>query len=47
MGHSEKLKIRELQESEKCILQKLLYEALFIPEGIEPPPFDVITLKMY
>ncbi|MCL1932558.1 MAG: GNAT family N-acetyltransferase [Candidatus Azobacteroides sp.] len=42
MLHFEKLKIRKLHESEKNILQKLLYEAIFIPEGIEPPPFDVI-----
>ena len=38
----EKLKIRKLQDSEKSILEKLLYEAIFIPEGIEPPPFDII-----
>ena len=36
------LKIRQLQESEKSILEKLLYEAIFIPEGIEPPPFEII-----
>jgi len=38
----EPLKIRQLQESEKSILEKLLYEAIFIPEGVEPPPFEII-----
>lgn len=39
---TEKLKIRELQETEKSILKELQYEAIFIPEGVEPPPFEII-----
>ena len=39
---SEKLKIRKLQESEKSVLKDLQYEAIFIPEGVEPPPFEII-----
>ena len=39
---TEKLKIRELQETEKNILKELQYEAIFIPEGVEPPPFEII-----
>jgi len=38
----EALKIRKLQKSEISILEKLLYEAIFIPDGVEPPPFEII-----
>jgi len=41
-GMGKNLKIRTLQESEKSILEKLQYEAIFIPEGVEPPPFEII-----
>ncbi len=30
--------IREIQEHEYPLLSNFLYEAIFIPEGIEPPP---------
>jgi hypothetical protein len=29
---------------EYCLLEDFLYEAIFIPEGIEPPPYDIIYL---
>ena len=41
-NEDEKVRIRTLQESEKSILNELQYEAIFIPEGIEPPPFEII-----
>ncbi len=34
--------IREIQESEYGLLDDFLYEAIFIPEGVEPPPKDII-----
>ena len=35
--------IREIQEQEYPLLDDFLYEAIFIPEGIEPPPKTIIT----
>lgn len=35
--------IRELQKEEYPLLDHFLYEAIFIPEGIEPPPKTIIT----
>lgn len=35
-------KIREIKESEYPILSDFLYEAIFIPEGMEKPPKSVI-----
>ena len=35
--------IREIQEHEYPILNNFLYEAIFIPEGVEPPPKTIIT----
>ena len=34
--------IRELKKSEYDVLNKFLYHAIFIPEGIEPPPESII-----
>lgn len=34
--------IRKLKQSEFEILDKFLYEAIFIPEGAEAPPKDII-----
>lgn len=34
--------IRELKPTEYDILTEFLYEAIFIPEGVEPPPKDII-----
>ncbi len=36
-------KIREILEHEYPLLNDFLYEAIFIPEGIEPPPKTIIT----
>ena len=30
--------IREMRDNEKDLLKDFLYEAIFIPEGMEPPP---------
>lgn len=35
--------IREIQKREYPLLDNFLYEAIFIPEGIEPPPKTIIT----
>lgn len=35
-------KIREIRESESPILADFLYEAIFIPEGMEKPPKSII-----
>lgn len=34
--------IREINESEYSVLNDFLYEAIFIPEGTEPPPKSII-----
>jgi len=36
------LTYRPLQPSETGLLKTFIYEAVFIPEGVEPPPFDII-----
>ncbi|MCM1327419.1 MAG: GNAT family N-acetyltransferase [Bacteroidales bacterium] len=35
--------IREIKEQEYPLLNNFLYEAIFIPENIEPPPKTIIT----
>ena len=35
--------IHEIQEHEYPLLDNFLYEAIFIPDGIEPPPKTIIT----
>ena len=35
--------IREMTVMEYPLLNKFLYEAIFIPDGIEPPPRNIIT----
>lgn len=35
--------IREIQKQEYLLLDHFLYEAIFVPEGIEPPPKTIIT----
>ncbi len=35
--------IREIQKQEYPLLDDFLYEAIFIPEGVEPPPKTIIT----
>lgn len=34
--------IRKIEENEIDILNNFLYEAIFIPEGVQPPPKDII-----
>lgn len=34
--------IREMREDEIPLLDEFLYEAIFLPEGMEPPPRDII-----
>ena len=44
------MELRRLRENEIKILQDFLYEAIFIPEGVEPPAKDIIyqpELKIY
>ena len=35
-------RIREIRENEYCILSEFLYEAIFIPVGMEKPPKAII-----
>ncbi len=35
--------IREIQKQEYSLLDNFLYEAIFVPEGMEPPPKSIIT----
>ena len=35
-------KIREIRENEYPILSDFLYEAIFIPEGMDKPPKSII-----
>ena len=35
--------IREIEKQEYPLLDNFLYEAIFIPEGIAPPPKSIIT----
>lgn len=35
-------KIRKVKESEYSVLGDFLYEAIFIPEGVKPPPREII-----
>ena len=35
--------IRKMQKQEYPLLDNFLYEAIFVPEGIEPPPKTIIT----
>ena len=42
--------LRELKSEETILLRDFLYEAIFIPEGVEPPPREIIErpeLKLY
>lgn len=38
------MKIRELNTSETELLKDFLYEAIFVPEGVEPPDRKIIEL---
>ncbi|MCR5321842.1 MAG: hypothetical protein K6E85_00935 [Lachnospiraceae bacterium] len=42
--------IRELKENETELLRDFLYEAIFMHDGVEPPPREIIEqpeLKIY
>ena len=42
--------IRELRPTETDLLRDFLYEAIFLPEGVEPPPREIIDqpeLRLY
>ena len=42
--------LRELRENETELLQTFLYEAIFIPDGVEPPDRSIIEqpeLRLY
>ena len=35
--------IREIKEAEYPLLKDFLYEAIFVPEGVEPPPKSIVN----
>lgn len=35
--------IREMRREEYCLLDNFLYEAIYIPDGVEPPPKSVLS----
>lgn len=35
--------IREMRKEEHCLLSNFLYEAIYIPDGVEPPPKSIIN----
>ena len=35
--------IRKIKQEESDVLNTFLYEAIFIPEGVEPPPKEIIN----
>lgn len=37
-------RIREIKDHEYSLLSEFLYEAIFIPDGVTPPPKNIITL---
>ncbi len=37
-----KIQIREIRQEEYAILDEFLYDAIFIPEGVEAPPKSII-----
>ena len=44
------MELRELRDNETELLKDFLYEAIFIPEGVDPPPREIIEqpeLKLY
>ena len=36
-------KIRELKQNEIGVLNTFLYEAIFIPDGVDAPPYEIIN----
>ncbi|MBR3245376.1 MAG: GNAT family N-acetyltransferase [Parasporobacterium sp.] len=44
------MEFRKLKQNETDLLKEFLYEAIFIPEGVEPPSRDIVNrpeLKLY
>jgi len=44
------MELRELRDNETELLQDFLYEAIYIPEGVEPPAREIVyqpELKIY
>ena len=44
------MQIRPLKPSEAPLLRDFLYEAIFLPEGVTPPPFEIVDqpeLRLY
>lgn len=37
--------IREIYKEEYDLLNDFLYEAIYIPNGVEPPPKSIINVK--
>ena len=35
--------IREMQKQDYPLLEHFLYEAIFFPKGMDPPPRNIIT----
>ena len=35
--------IRDIKETEYPLLENFLYEAIFVPEGVEPPPKSIVN----
>ena len=35
--------IRKMRKEEYCLLSNFLYEAIYIPDGVEPPPKSIIN----
>ncbi len=49
-GKQNKYFIRSLKKGETELLKDFLYEAIFVPEGVEPPGKDIVEkpeLKVY
>ena len=42
MRTRDNMHIRELRADETVLLKDFLYEAIFIPEGVEPPDKSII-----
>ena len=43
-------KIRPIRKEEKPLLREFLYNAIFIPEGVTPPPIEIVddeSLQIY
>ncbi len=47
---TDNINIRSLEQNETELLKVFLYEAIYIPEGVEPPPADIVEkpeLRVY